>query len=67
MYVKVNNYSMKCRLYPNKEQAKIIDDQIYGVQLYLNKCMYNLFNYFDGTTEKKDKDGKTVHWINSKT
>lgn len=61
MYVKVNNYSMKCRLYPNKEQAKIIDDQIYGVQLYLNKCMYNLFNYFDGTTEKKDKDGKTVH------
>ena len=66
MYTKAKNYSMKCRMYPNKEQSEIIDDQIYGVQLYLNKCMYNLFNYFDGTDSGIDEDGKTVHWINSK-
>lgn len=62
-YKKIQNYSMKCRLYPNKEQAEAIDRAIYAVQLYINGCTYNLFTNFDCTNAKKDKDGKTVHWI----
>jgi len=54
---------MKCRLYPNKEQAEAIDRAIYAVQLYINGCMYNLFHNFDCTRAKEDKDGKVVHWI----
>jgi len=62
-YRKIQNYSMKCRLYPNKEQAEAIDRAIYAVQLYINGCMYNLFHNFDCTRAKEDKDGKVVHWI----
>lgn len=65
-YCKVQNYSMKCRLYPNKEQAEYIDRAINAVRLYTNMCIYNLFNYFDGTNESKDKNGNIVHWINLK-
>lgn len=33
-YIMQNIYTMKCRLYPNKECSQRIDNAIYGVQVY---------------------------------
>lgn len=70
-YYLIENYTMKCRLYPNKEIAKKIDNAIYGVQCFHNCVLYQIFNEFKYTTEKKkkSKDKETsndiVHFLNS--
>lgn len=59
-YYKIKNYSMKCRLYPNKEEAKRIDDAIMGVQCYHNCALWDMFTNLSNTKPelykpKKDK------------
>lgn len=43
-YKRQNVYTMKCRLYPNKECAQRIDNAIYAVQSYHNCLLYDIFN-----------------------
>lgn len=54
----IPNYTMKCRLYPNKEQAKKIDAAIQAVKVYHNCILYDIFNNLVGTTEKAYKPSK---------
>ena len=57
-YDLIPSYTMKCRLYPNKECAKKIDNAIYAVQLYHNCLLYDVFNNFFGTKEVEYKPKK---------
>lgn len=57
-YYKIKNYSMKCRLYPNKEEAKRIDDAIMGVQCYHNCALYDMFTNYSNTNPKPYKPKK---------
>lgn len=59
-YYKIPAYSMKCRLYPNKEQKEKIDLAIHGVHVAHNVAMYELLHDFKNTNEKLDKDGETI-------
>lgn len=43
-FYEVKNYTMKCRLYPNKTQKKLIDNIISGVQCFHNCALYDLRN-----------------------
>lgn len=68
-YFLVSNYTMKCRLYPNKENARKIDDAIYAIQCFHNCILWKIFNEYHCTTEKekKSKDktvqNETVHFL----
>jgi len=68
-YFLVPNYTMKCRLYPNKENARKIDDAIYAIQCFHNCILWKIFNEYQCTTEKekKSKDktvqNETVHFL----
>lgn len=59
-YYKIENYAMKCRLYPNKEIARKIDAAIYGIQSFYNCTLYEMFSNHSLLTErdKKVKDGE---------
>lgn len=39
-YYKIEDYTVKCRLYPNKEQAQKIDEIIHGVHVAYNQTLY---------------------------
>ena len=41
-YFPLEQYSMKCRLYPNKTQAKIIDDQFHMIHVYHNNLIHDM-------------------------
>lgn len=58
-YYRIENYAMKCRLYPNKEIAQKIDAAIYGIQSFYNCTLYEMFSNHNLLTEreKKVKDG----------
>ena len=58
----IENYTMKCRLYPNKEQKKKIEDILWGKKVCNNVVMYDMFTNQKNVTERKDKDGNTVHY-----
>ena len=63
-YLIESGYSMKCRLYPNKTQAKAIDDAIYAVQSFYNCTLYEIFNNFACCVEKPKKEGDgVVHFL----
>lgn len=65
-YYLIPSYSMKCRLYPNKEQAKNIDSAIYAVQCYHNCAIWDMFTNHVNTTEKPDKKNpeELIHFPN---
>lgn len=71
VYNLVPNYTMKCRIYPNKTCAENIDNAIKGIQCFYNCTIYDIFTNYSCTTEKegKDKDGKNtgkkVHFLKS--
>ena len=44
MWYCVPNYSMTCRIYPNKEQQKNIDNILYGIRVAYNVNMYKIIN-----------------------
>lgn len=66
-YYLIPQYTMKCRLYPNKDAAKRIDDAIYAMQSFYNCTVWEIYNNFACTNEreKKEKDG-TVHFVDFK-
>jgi hypothetical protein len=54
---------MKCRLYPNKEQKKAIDDILAGLKAFHNMVLYDMFTNFVNTKEVVDKKtGEILHW-----
>lgn len=67
-YYLIENYACKCRLYPNKTQAKQIDEWLDAARLFHNLALYDiLVNHNPNIlTEKVDKDNpeRVVHWIN---
>ena len=65
---------MKCRLYLNKEQKKIIDDAIYALKVAYNVTLHEMFEDYECTKEKpyKPKEGeenrelKVIHYPDCK-
>jgi transposase len=59
---------MKCRLYPNKTQAKQIDNLIDATRLFHNAALHDILENKNPEllNEKKCDDGKVVHFINWK-
>lgn len=64
-YKCVSSYTMKCRLYPNKETAKKIDDILVGIRVFYNCTLWEIFNNYQCTTEAQDKKepDKVVHFV----
>ena len=58
-YYMIPQYTMKCRLYPNKEAARKIDDAIYAIQSFYNCTIWEIYNNFACTNAK--------HKINKET
>ena len=66
-YYMINNYTMKCRLYPNKTQAEQIDNLIDAARLFHNAALHDILvnRNPEILTEKKSKDSdEMVHFIN---
>lgn len=64
-YIKIENYSLKLRIYPNKKQADIINSILWELKAYHNNAMYAIKNLDERLVKevkvkKKDKDGKYV-------
>ena len=59
----IPSYTMKCRLYPNKQQAEMIDRALYGLRIFYNSTLYGMKEKNECTKEKpaKDRDG-VVHF-----
>ena len=64
-YYPLKQYTMKCALYPNKTQAKKIDDIIHGLKVYYNNLLYDIINNGLNTVENDDiyNPGEKVHWV----
>lgn len=62
-FYKIPNYTIKCRLYPNKTQAKCIDKIIHGVQVAYNNTNYDVLVNKAYIKEYKTKDGGTLHYV----
>ena len=62
-YKFIKKYSMKCRLYPNKEQQKQIDNLLYGKAVAYNMVLYN-FKQYMFSREKQDDENpdQVVHF-----
>ena len=63
VYYPIPNYTMKCRLYPNKTQAKQIYEILFAVRLAYNHTLYEIFN--DGM-HLKEPDAKGNHYVDFK-
>lgn len=69
-YDTVQNYAMKCRLYPTKAQKQSIDDALHGLAVFHNCLVYDMWHNGKNVTEKqkKAKDGiesdEKVHFPN---
>lgn len=72
-YDTVENYAMKCRLYPTKKQKEAIDNAITAVRIFHNCLVYDMFNNGLNLKERtrKTKDGtkteELIHFPNWKT
>lgn len=70
-YIKIENYSLKLRIYPNKKQTDIINDILWELKAYHNNAMYAIKNLDkrlvkEVKVKKKDKDGKYIKDENGK-
>lgn len=61
-YNLVQNYTMKCRIYPNPTQKAAIDAAIHDVSRTYNIVMYNMFHNFDNTKTALSEDGSVIHF-----
>lgn len=64
-YIKIENYSLKLRIYPNKKQTDIINNILWELKAYHNNAMYAIKNLDERLVKevkvkKKDKDGKYI-------
>lgn len=55
-YYLIPDYTMKCRLYPNKTAAKAIDDAIHAIHVFYNCTLYEMQHNHLCTKEEKNKD-----------
>lgn len=62
--IEIPNYTFNFRMYPNKEQRKLIDKIILEVHKVCNMAVYDMFTNKVNTVERPDKnnEGKTVHF-----
>lgn len=61
-YINIENYPVKCRLYINKEQAKIIDLCLTGLGEIYNHAMHDACVNHVNTREVVNDDG-TIHFV----
>lgn len=61
-YYLVPNYTMKCRIYPNKQQAYWIDRIIHGTQVAYNISLHEMREQSLYTKEFVTKDGGILHY-----
>lgn len=54
-YDLIDCYTMKCRLYVNQTQKKLIDNALTGIKVFYNCTLYEMFNNYECTTEKAKK------------
>ena len=54
VFQKIENYTMKCRLYPNREQEKKIDSILTGMRIAHNVTMYEMKQHNPMITKEKD-------------
>lgn len=62
-YIRVDNYVIKCRAYPTKEQAEQVDKILHGVRVAYNVTAYEITQGNPMVT-KPDKNDETVLWPN---
>lgn len=55
-YIKVENFVMKCRAYPNKEQREKIDQILDGMRVAYNVTAYEISHNNEQVTKKSKKD-----------
>lgn len=60
-YYQIPCYTMKCRLYPNKAQAKAIDDIIYASGVFYNCLQYDIMHNPELWDGKVNKTGMYVN------
>lgn len=60
-FYKISNYTMKCRLYPNKKSQEYIDRILNGVQKAYNIVTYDIKENHINTSEYISEDGKIFH------
>lgn len=67
-YYLIPQYTMKCRLYPNKRVAQEIDKAIYAIQSFYNCTVWEIYNNHACTIEKKSakNDEEVVHFVDFK-
>lgn len=62
VYKYIENYSVKCRLYLNELQRKIVDDILYGIRVAYNTTMYDMRVNHNHTNEWTAEDGSVFHF-----
>lgn len=63
MWYKISNYTMKCRIYPNKSQQETIDKILCGIRVAYNVTIYEMITNFKNTKEVKNKkENRIVHF-----
>ena len=64
-YYLIPQYTMKCRMYPNKEVAGKIDQAIYAIHCFHNCTVWEIYNNHACTKEKQKtgSDSETVHFV----
>lgn len=60
-YYQISDYTMKCRLYPNKEKQECIDRILNGLQKAYNIATYDIKENHTNTKEYIGTDGKVFH------
>ena len=67
-YYLIPQYTMKCRIYPNKETAQKIDDAIHAIYCFYNCTVWEIYNNYACTTEKfkSGSDTEKVHFVDFK-
>lgn len=64
VYNCINNYAMKCRLYPTKEQHQKIDRALTAVRVFHNCLVYDMWHNRLNVTEKRNNSetNEVVHF-----
>jgi len=61
-YLPIQAFTMKCRLYPNKQQKEAIENIFDGIRLAYNDTLYEMFTNYRFTKERQDENGNVNHF-----
>ncbi len=61
-YILIKNYAVKCRMYPSKEQAALLDIKIHAAHAAYNIIMHDMCINHNCVIEKQNDDGTVVHF-----